>query len=418
MTGGGRPAPAPEATSGPATAPRRPRLLVLASTYPSGDHDGAPAFVRTLARRQAERFDTLVLVPNVPGAAATEDRDGLRVRRFRYFPARWEDLADGAILENLRARRSRLLQVPAFLAAEALAVRRAIREFDPDVVHVHWIVPQGLVALAAARGRPWLVTTHGGDLYALGGPAWRLVKRAVLRRASAATGVNADMVRRMVELGAPAGRTAALPMGAEVELVRARAATATRTPGRIAFVGRLVEKKGVAVLLAALRLLAARQPELDWSLSVAGDGPLRAELERDAAPLGGRVVFHGQRSAERVATLLGEAELYALPSLPAASGDQDGLPVALIEGMAAGLAVVASRIPGVDEAVRSGREGLLVPPGDAEALADALAGLLADPARRAELGRAASARADEYSADVIGARYADLLAEVARPATR
>lgn len=402
------------ASAGDTPAARRPRLLVLASTYPRDEQDGIPAFVRTLAERQAARFDTLVLAPMVPGAARSDEHGPLRVRRFRYFPARFEDLADGAILENLRARRSRLLQVPALLLAEAVAVRRAVREHDPDVIHVHWIVPQGLVALAAARSRPWLVTTHGGDLYALRGRAWQAVKRAVLRRASAATGVNADMVARMVALGAPPERTRVLPMGVDVARVRALAATAVRRPGHVVFVGRLVEKKGLDVLLAALRLVSERTPDLDWSLSVIGDGPLRAELAAQAAGLRHPVRFHGQCPAARVARLLGAGEVYALPSRPARSGDQDGLPVALLEAMAAGLPVVASRIPGVAEAVRDGQDGLLVEPGDAAALADALSVLLTDAAARQRLAEAARVRSEAYSVETIGAQYVELLEQIAR----
>ena len=147
----------------PATTPR-PRLLVLASTYPVASDDGVPGFVRDLAQAEAEEFDTLVLVPRVPGAALREEAGGLSVRRFRYFPRRWEDLADGAILENLRGRRSRWLQVLPFVLAESLALRRAIRTYRPDVLHVHWILPQGAAALLAARKLPWLVTTLGGDV--------------------------------------------------------------------------------------------------------------------------------------------------------------------------------------------------------------------------------------------------------------
>jgi glycosyltransferase involved in cell wall biosynthesis len=393
---------------------RRPRLLVLASTYPGDDQDGTPAFVRTLAEREAARFDTLVLAPMVPGAARAAQHGSVRVRRFRYFPARFEDLADGAILENLRARRSRLLQVPALLLAEAAAVRRAVRDHDPDVIHVHWIVPQGLVALAAARGRPWLVTTHGGDLYALRGRAWLAVKRAVLRQASAATGVNHDMVRRMVALGAPPERTRVLPMGVDLARVRALSATEVGRPGHLVFVGRLVEKKGLDVLLTALRVVSERDPELDWSLSVIGDGPLRDELAAQAAGLPKPVRFHGQCPAAEVARLLGTGAIYALPSRPARSGDQDGLPVALLEAMAVGLPVVASRIPGVAEAVRDGQDGLLVEPGDADALADALTTLLTDEAARRRLAAGARARSETYSVETIGARYVELLAEIAR----
>src|SRR5450759_3081845 len=94
-----------------------PKLLVVASTYPARIGDGTPQFVRDLATVEALTYQTTVLVPSVPDSISREVDGGLRVRRFRYFPRRWEDLADGAILENLRSSRSRWAQVlPLFLA--------------------------------------------------------------------------------------------------------------------------------------------------------------------------------------------------------------------------------------------------------------------------------------------------------------
>jgi colanic acid/amylovoran biosynthesis glycosyltransferase len=385
---------------------RRPRLLVLASTYPVAADDGVPAFVRDLAKAESEEFDTLVLVPRVPGAALREERDGLAVRRFRYFPRRWEDLADGAILENLRGRRSRWLQVPPFLLAESWALRKAVREFRPDVLHVHWIVPQGVAALLAARDVPWLVTTLGGDVYALSDPVSGRLKRAVLRRAGAVTAMNSDMTARLIAQGAPAAATFVQPMGADVDVVRAAAAGEEQVPGRIVFVGRLVEKKGVAVLIDALRRLSTP----GWSLEVIGDGPLRAELTKRAEGL--PVTFRGALSRTELSRSYGRGEVAVVPSVPAASGDQDGLPVSLMEAMAVGCPIVASRIAGIDVAVVDGESGVLVPPGDVAALAGALDALLSDPDRRAKLGAGARARADDFTIAAAGARYRNLLHQV------
>ncbi|HST64667.1 MAG TPA: glycosyltransferase [Mycobacteriales bacterium] len=385
---------------------RRPRLLVLASTFPAGRDDGTPAFVRDLAGSEAVDFDTVVLVPRVPGAPRQERGDRLTVCRFRYFPRRWEDLADGAIVENLRRRPSRWLQVLPFLLAEAWAVRRAVRRHRPDLLHVHWMLPQGLAALVGAPGLPRVVTAHGGDLYTLRGRLSVRVKRRVLRRADAVTAMNSDMAALLVGLGADPATVHVLPMGADVETVRAAAAGVDRVPGRIVFVGRLVEKKGVAVLLDALR----RLPPGGWSLEVVGDGPLRAALVARAAGL--PVTFRGALPRTEVAAAYARAEIAAVPSVSAASGDQDGLPVALLEAMSAGCAVVGSRIAGIDAAVEDGETGLLVPPGDAARLADAIAELLAGPERRVKLAAAARARSDEFSIEVVGRRYRELLHEV------
>ena len=384
----------------------RKRLLVLASTFPARRGDGTPGFVRDLAAVEATGFDTVVLVPRVPGAPRTEEVDGFRVERFPYFPRAWEDLADGAILENLRASRWRVLQVPCFLLSEARAVRRLVREHRPDVLHVHWVVPQGLVALVVARRLPWLVTTLGGDVYALDGRLSRRLKGAVLRRAAAVTTMNADMQRRLVELGAPADRTLVLPMGADVEGVRRGSAGVQREPGRLLFVGRLVEKKGLAVLLDALRDLPGT-----WSLDVAGDGPLRAELERQAQGL--PVRFLGQTTKQDLVRAYAAASVVVAPSVAAASGDQDGLPVALLEAMAAGCPVVASRLSGIDEAVVDEVSGVLVTPGSVAELTAALHRLLDDDDLRRRLGQGAAERAEGYSVTSLGRRYLDLLQQVA-----
>jgi colanic acid/amylovoran biosynthesis glycosyltransferase len=368
--------------------------------------------VADLARVEATHFDTVVVTPAVPGSSLRQELDGYEVRRYRFFPRRWEDLADGAILENLRARPTRWVQVPSFFLAGALAVWRAVRDTRPDVVHVHWIIPQGLMALAAARRVPWLVTTLGGDLYALtSGPA-RWLKRRVLRQAAWVTVMNEEMARVVVELGAPADRVRVLPMGVHLGRIGAAGEPGDRRSGRLVFVGRLVEKKGLDVLLDALGRLPA---DLDWQFDVVGDGPLRAELEARARPLADRVVFHGQRPSAELGRLLAAAEVAVFPSVRARSGDQDGLPVALLEAMAVGTPVVASDLPGLSDVVLGRSDGgtapagLLVAPGDADALAEAIRTLLTDPEARQRMGEAAVERAADYSMDAIGGRYVALL---------
>jgi glycosyltransferase involved in cell wall biosynthesis len=380
------------------------RLLVTTSTFPAFEGDGTPAFVSDLARYQARHFETLVVTPRVPNAPAVEVQgERLRIERFPYFPRRWERIASGAIIENVRAARANMLQVPALLGAEALAVRRAVRSFRPDVVHAYWIVPQGLVAVAAARSIPLVLTTLGGDIYALRGGLWDPVHRKVLRRAAAVTTMNREMQARLLQLGAPPERTHVLVPGADVKAIAAVGAGVRPVPGRVLVAGRLVEKKGIHVLLEAVRELHADS----WSLDVVGDGPWRGRLEAAAAGL--PVRFLGQVGRQEVGRALHEAEVVVIPSVPASSGDQDGAPVVMLEAMAAGRGIVASRLPGIDEVLEDGSSGLLVSPGDARELARAIDRLLADEALRARLGEAARLRAEEGSVESRGARYVEII---------
>lgn len=362
--------------------------------------------MRDLAVRLSDRFDVRVVVPMVPGAPAREDAEGIVVTRYRYFPRRFEDLAHGAILENVRTRPSRLIQVPFFLVAQAVAVRRAVREHRPDVLHAHWIIPQGIVARLVGRRVPTVVTTLGGDLYALGDPLSRRLKRAVVTHAKAVTVMSADMRERAIALGAHPDTTTVRPMGAATAAFAAAAGASPRAATgtvELLAVGRLVEKKGFGVLLAALREIGAQ----GWHLTVVGDGPLRADLEQRAEGL--PVTFVGQLGREALAAADARAHIAVFPSVRAASGDQDGLPVALLEAMAAGCAVVVSDLPGLTDAVVDGESGLVTPHGDESALAAALAALIADGATRERLGRGARERAAAFDVTAVADGYAQVL---------
>ncbi|NYI40026.1 glycosyltransferase [Demequina lutea] len=385
----------------------RPSLLILASTYPARVGDGTPSFVRDLAVGLAASFEPFVLIPAVPDGAAEEHGDGIRVRRFRFFFRRWEDLAAGAILENVRSRKSRMLQVPFFMAAQFFAVRRAVRSERPAVLHAYWIIPQGLVARWAAPRVPLVVTTLGGDLYALGDPVSRALKRSVLRHARAVTVMNADMRERAIALGASPNTTHVMPMGAQVaqfaDAAAGRLSRAADGPVRLLAVGRLVEKKGFHLLLKAL----AQIDPATWHLTVVGDGPERHGLEEAAADL--PVAFVGQLTREALTHADAEADVAVFPSVRAASGDQDGLPVALLEAMASGCAVVVSDLPGLDEAVEPGVSGLSVPSGDVTALRDALATIIGDAPLRASLGAGAALRAQSFDVATVADAYAGAL---------
>ena len=397
--------PSAELAAGPPTR----RLLVLSSTFPARRGDATPGFVRDLATYEAQHLDTLVLVPRVAGAAAGDELvDGMRVRRFAYFPRRWETLADGPMIENLRRDRLAVLQVPCFALAQVVAVRRAVRSHRPDVVHVHWLVPQGVSALLAARRVPWVVTSHGADLHTLRGALAGRLKRAVARRARAATAPNREMRDLLVQLGADPSTTQVLPVPVDLDAMRAATVGEVRDGRTILFVGRLVEKKGVQVLLDAVRSLGS---EADLRVVIGGDGPLRAPLEASAVGL--PVEFLGSLTRAQVAEQLAGAAVVVFPSVPAGTGDQDGLPVALLEAIATGPAVVASRLPGLDEAIEDDVHGLLVAPGDAGALAGALHRLLGDDGLRRRLGEHAARRAERYSVPAIGARFVQLLDDAA-----
>jgi colanic acid/amylovoran biosynthesis glycosyltransferase len=379
-----------------------PVLLVAASTFPSRVGDGTPGFVLDLAKAVAPDFRQVVVVaPMVPGARRDEVMDGIVVHRFSWFPARWQDLAQGAIIDNLKARPSRWLQVPFFLAAMGVALATARRRHRPDVAHLHWIIPQGVVGALVLGRLPRVVTTLGGDLYALRHPLLQRLKGRVVRTARFVTCMSTDMAAELSLLGAPDDRVAVLPMGVDVGPIERAVSAETRRDDRVLFVGRLVEKKGAGVLLDAVERMTGRP-----DVVVVGDGPLRSSLAR-RAPDG--VVLVGSRDKDGLAAEYARAAVAVYPSVPAENGDRDGLPVALLEAMAAGCAVVCSSVPGIVDVVEDGVDGLLVPPGDAAALATAIQRLLDDPVLRGRLGASARTTSEAHSVEAVSRGYRQLL---------
>ena len=180
--------------------------------------------------------------------------------------------------------------------------------------------------------------------------------------------------------------------------------------GLILVIGRLVEKKGIDVLLRAVVAVPAA------TVRVIGDGPCRAELTELATELGvaDRVEFVGRRSRTEVLAGLAEAAIVALPSRVARDGDTDGVPVVLGEAVAAGVPVVASDAGGLAEHVQDGVNGRLVPAGSVDRLAAALRDLIADPAHGAALATVARDQlVAQLGLDAVGARYAEHLGRAA-----
>ncbi len=396
----------------------RPRLLVLTSTFPRWRDDVEPPFVFELSRRLTDAFDITVLTPRSPGSLERETLDGLRVIRFPYFIRSRENLAShgGGILNRLRANPLNYLLVPPFLIGQLWALVRVLRDDDWDLIHAHWLIPQGLVAMLArrlARRQVTLVcTSHGGDLFGLRGTGFRAIKRAVLRASSRVSVVSEAMRNAVLALGIAPDKVAVIPMGVDLRERFTPDPRPTREQSQLLFVGRLVEKKGVGLLLQALPRVLQAFPNIQ--LTIAGGGPLEAELRRLAASLriSDHVDFKGMVSQSDLPALYRRATLFVAPFLVAESGDQEGFGLVLVEAMGCGCPVICGDVPAVRDIVLDDNTGVLVNPRNPAALADAIMGLLADPKRRDRYAANARRHCEEaFDWRTIAARYGELLSE-------
>jgi glycosyltransferase involved in cell wall biosynthesis len=284
-------------------------------------------------------------------------------------------------------------------AAEGLALKlgiagplvRRLAELRPKLLHAHFGT-DGLLALPLARalGVPLVTTLRGydvhrsyGALLASGRLSWMryaLGRRRLMENGALFLAVSDALPTHAAALGFPETRMVAHYNGVDLDaFVPAATPPAERM---VLHIGRLVEKKGTALLIDAFAQVAEQFP--DATLVIAGDGPMRGELERRSAPLGQSVRFLGHLAPDRMAELMRRAWLLAAPSLTARDGDAEGLPNVVVEAAASGIPVVASAHAGIPEAVEHEVSGLIVPEGEVAPLAEALQILLA----AAELQRA------------------------------
>lgn len=330
---------------------RKPRLLVLASTYPRWQEDPEPGFVHELSRRLVDRFEVTVLCPHAPRAAAQEELDGVRVIRYRYAPERFETLVNGGgIVSNLRRSKWKMLLAPTFVLAQLMVAWRLVRGGGVDAIHAHWILPQGLVAVIASCARrgarvPVVVTSHGADLFALRGRVARALKRFVVTRTQTLTVVSGGMCTASLSLGVDPAKLHVASMGVDLTHRFTPDCSLERSRDEVLFVGRLVEKKGLRHLIDAMPRVIAMRPGA--FLTVVGFGPELGERRAQVRRLGleGRVHFVGALAQHELPALYRRAAVFVAPFVEAPHGDQEGLGLVVVEAAGCGCPVVVSDLP-------------------------------------------------------------------------
>lgn len=346
------------------------KVGVVTTSYPSSPADPAGSFVANHVRWLRDSGNDVDVV-----AAGTGTHPVAPGNLYARGGAP-EALEAGAWLSAL-----------GFSARMLATVRRASRDWQR--AFAHWLVPSGVCAALATRGSPLAVIAHSADVHLLARTRLATPVTALLLRRGAALGFVSEPLRdrlaravRGTALRAYVEHSSVCPMGIDaskfgsadrspdgaVELeMRSRVRGARKT---VLFVGRLVPVKGAHVLIDA----ASHLPS-DVDVVIAGDGPMRAELERRNRQLGSAARFSGLLAFDRRHELIGTADVVVVPSIEMPGGRTEGLPVVALEAMAAGVPVVASSVGGLVSLPTAAR----VRPGDPVALAAAIGRTLESP---------------------------------------
>jgi glycosyltransferase involved in cell wall biosynthesis len=397
------------------------KILVLTSTYSRWKNDIEPRFVDNLCYYLSQKDEVHVIAPHAKNACTEEILDGIRVYRFRYAIENWETLAyEGGILPRLKQNRLRILLVPLFILSQLLLVIKLIRRNEYDVIHAHWMIPQGLVAVLARsilRSKtPIVLTSHGGDMFAFRGALPSAIKRWITSRVDILTVVSSTMKTMAANSGLKSEQDiVVIPMGVDT-LGDFRPPEKSTSREGLLFVGRLVEKKGIVYLIQAMSMVLEKHP--NEVLTIIGDGPLKQELIDLCNDHGvaNNVVFKGALLNSEIPDYLRRSAVTIFPSVVAESGDQEGTPVALMEALACECASIVSDYPGARDIICDNENGLLVAQKSPEQIAEKLLTLLANPTIRQALGSNGRKTIQEhYDWRVVSAKFLSVFERTLTP---
>ena len=330
-----------------------------------------------------------------PGEATGKTGSNPEVYRFQYFFPGLNRLAYGSgILPNLKRNPLLWIQVPFFMLAMIFKTFIVARRLRPDVIHAHWILPQGLVALIIGfiLKIPVITTAHGADAFGLNNRFLTLLKRMVIRHSHAWTS-NTDITASSFSGANHDANYKKIPMGVDVKKFAQGNPTSLRAKitnniKMVLFVGRLVQKKGVDSLLKAFSLLPApaKNSTILW---IIGDGDQKSYLINLTCSLGiqDSVSFLGQIDNDSLPDYYAAADLFVGPSTTTDYGDTEGQGIVFAEAAASHLCVLATNSGGIPEVIVDGETGILVPPDDYSKLSKEMAKLLSDEEMRDTLAQ-------------------------------
>ncbi|MFX1514564.1 MAG: glycosyltransferase [Promethearchaeota archaeon] len=368
------------------------RVQMLTSSFPRYKGDSLAPFVFELSRHLVQRkIIVTVLSPQYPGCTRTEVMQGVKIERFFYFlPHSRQDLASGfmpALLQTSNFHRMMLLPylLSAFLNLQA-------RVHNADIIHSQWGFPSGLIASRVRTKKPHVISVHGVEVL-LARKMW------FMRTPLVNTFQKADLIitnshfttQQLFSLGKIDTPVKIIPSGVDTAIFKPYsvrdAQERLNLPDRptILFVGRLIERKGVHILIKALEQVH-KQIE-DVLLLIVNDGPEKGRLLglTEKLDLKDNVKFCGRVPHTQLPDYYNACDIFVNPSIIDKVGDTEGLGVSILEAMASGKPAVVSKVGGITTILRyKGAVG--VPPAKPEVLASKIIELLEDPLQRKHIG--------------------------------
>ena len=373
------------------------KILVIATTFPRWENDTTARFVYELYERLASSYKIRVLAPHHKGEAKRETMGKVKVRRFAYFkPESLQKLCyEGGIIPNMKKSFLAKMQMPLLVISEFFASYRIIKKEQINMLHAHWILPQGFVSVFLKKifKIPLLVTVHGSDLFPLKSRLFKRLQNFVMGNADYVT-VNSIATKRELLKRFPdySSKVRIMSMGIDTNLFKKIKIKKPKIYVKntiLLFVGRLSDQKGLQYLIDAMPDIIKYNPQV--KLLVIGEGSYEKILREKVMSnkVERHVEFLGSMLASNIAEYYNFADIFIMPSLSTKTGTE-ALGLSLLEAMASGCAVVGSDVGGIRFVIKDGYNGLLVRQKDSKDLSRAIIALLKNEKKAARLGNNAA----------------------------
>jgi glycosyltransferase involved in cell wall biosynthesis len=342
------------------------KIGIVTTSFPRWRQDYIGAFIYEAALAIQEKgFQVKVITMHHPGTPRHDSWDGIEILRTKYLPDSWELLKSqgGGLPEVWKNNPSARIQIVPFMIAFYFDVILNTR--DCDIIHANWTL-SGVIAWLnyLLTKKTYFVTVHGSDIYkTIKLPFITLITRISLCRAKKVLVVSRGLSEKVNSIGVPWSNIEIIPDG--VDTSNFVSLPYKDRSNNVLFVGSLIERKGIRYLVQSFVNIVQHFP--DMQLTIMGEGYQRAECEAlvQSFGLSDRVYFTGAQTREQVAEGMRKAKIFVLPSI------EEGLGVVLLEALASGTPIVASKIGGIPDVVDE-TVGILIPPGEPDELGKAI----------------------------------------------
>lgn len=402
----------------------RTSVLVLTTTYPRWKGDSVPSFVHHLSREiEGDEFDVTVLAPHAGGAKKNEVFESVQVRRYPYFyPAHLQSLCyDQSVLRAVKTSILAAIQVPFMLCSLLFHTAWLVKHKNIDVIHSHWLLPNGFVGALLSRvfNLPHVMTLHAGGVRGASNvPGMSVVVEFIDNNTEIVVPVStyiSESYEELLEEPMDQDRIEIQPMGADVSSIDTSQKSEIRNSsappvGTIGiYVGRIEEEKGIEYLLEAISQMDY-SPE-DFKFRIVGSGPAEESIREyvDSLGLEDIVEFTGWLNGGDLQQEYVMADFVVIPSVESESGVSEGMPTVIPEAFASMNPVIATDVGGISDAIVDGTNGILVEQRNSNQLQTAIAELVSNKYRRAELAENAAASAEDFQWEGCGEIYKELL---------